>query len=140
MQIVAAIALTILPGSWIMYGLPISGIPPIARLALAIALSPSIVGLQLVILESLGVPFAMSANALVLLNLPCVFLLVRRLRAERAGGSIRSWLSFAPFLLMIIAIPVLIWSLIPGLRTYEWETMLHTDRRCVCNCKGWGVR
>ena len=126
MQILAAIALTILPGSWIMYGLPISGIATMARLAMAIALSPSVVGLQLVILESLGVPFAISANALVFLNLPCVFPLVRRLRAERVSGNIESWLLFGP-LLVIIAIPMLIWSIIPGLRTYEWETMLQTD-------------
>ena len=127
MQIIAAIALTILPGSWIMYGLPISGIAPMARLAMAIALSPSVVGLQLVILESLGVPFGVSANALVFFNLPCVFLLVRHFRAERASGIIESrWLS-APMLVMMIAIPVLIWSLIPGLRTYQWETMLQTD-------------
>jgi len=127
MQIIAAIALTILPGSWIMYGLPISGIGPMARLAIAIALSPAVVGLQLVILESLGVPFAISANVLVFLNLPCVFVLVRRLRAERPSRNIESWLLFTPLLGMIIAIPVLLWSLIPGLRTYEWETMLQTD-------------
>lgn len=127
MQIFAAIALTILPGSWIMYGLPISGIAPVARLAMAIALSPSVIGLQLLILEGLGAPFAISANALVFLNLPCVLLLVRRLRAEKVNGNLKSWLLFAPSLLMITAIPVLLWSLIPGLRTYEWETLLHTD-------------
>ena len=60
MQIFAAIALTILPGSWIMYGLPISGLAPLARLAMAVALSPSVVGLQLLILESLGVPDAVA--------------------------------------------------------------------------------
>jgi hypothetical protein len=127
MQILTVISLTILPGSWIMYGLPISGIAPMARLAMAIALSPPVVGLQLVILESLGVPFAISANALVFLNLPCLFLLVRRLHAERVRGNVESWLLCAPLLVMIIVIPVLIWSFIPGLRTYEWETMLHTD-------------
>jgi hypothetical protein len=127
MQIFAAIALTILPGSWIMYGLPISGLAPLARLAMAVALSPSVVGLQLLILESLGVPFAISAHALVYLNLPCLFPLVRRLRAYRVNGNLESWLLFAPLLVMLIAIPVLIWSFIPGLRTYEWETMLQTD-------------
>ena len=127
MQIFAALALTILPGSWIMYGLPISGIAPLAKLAMAIALSPAVVGLQLLILESLGVPFAISAHALVFLNLPCLFLLVRRLRADRVSGTVKSWLLFAPLLVMIIAIPVLIWSFIPGLRTYQWETMLQTD-------------
>jgi hypothetical protein len=127
MQIVAAIALTILPGSWIMYGLPISGISSLARLALAVALSPSMVGLQLVLLESLGVPFAIAAYLLVFINLPCVFLLLRRFRTEKVNGNIESWLLFAPLLVMIVAIPVLIWSLVPGLRTYEWETMLQTD-------------
>jgi hypothetical protein len=127
MQIFAAIVLTILPGSWIMYGLPISGIAQMARLAMAIALSPSVVGLQLLILESLGVPFAVSAHALVFLNSPCLILLVRGLRADRISGTLESWLLFAPLLVMIIAIPVLIWSFVPGLRTYEWETMLQTD-------------
>ena len=127
MQIIASIALTILPGSWIMYGLPISGIAPMARLAMAIALSPAVVGLQLLILESLGVSFATSATALVLLNLPCVFLLVRHLRSERASGNIKHWLLFAPLLLLIIVIPVLMWTLIPALRTYQWESLLQTD-------------
>jgi hypothetical protein len=127
MQIFAALALTILPGSWIMYGLPISGIAPMARLAMAIALSPAVVGLQLLILESLGVPFTISANALVFLNLPCVVLLVRCLRAERVSGQTESWLLFAPLLVMLIAIPMLLWSLIPGLRAYQWETLLQTD-------------
>jgi len=127
MQIFVAIALTILPGSWIIYGLPAIGISPLAQLALAVALSPSVVGLQLVLLEGFGIPFATSANLLALLNLPCIFLLWRRFRAERIGQRIESWLLFVPPLLMIIAIPVLIWSLIPGLRTYEWETMLQTD-------------
>ena len=127
MQIFAAIALTILPGSWIIYGLRLTGIPSIARLAMAVALSPSIVGLQLVGLESIGIPFAVSANALVLLNLPCAVLLVRRLRAEEMTGAVRSWLWFAPLLAMIVAIPVLIWSLIPGIRVYTWSSMLQTD-------------
>jgi hypothetical protein len=126
MQIFAAIVLTILPGSWILYGLRLSGIPSVARLAMAIALSPSIVGLQLAILESIGAPFAVSANALVLLNLPCVVLLVRRLHAEGVG-DLRSWLPDVPLLALLIAIPVLIWSLIPGIRTYTWSAMLHTD-------------
>lgn len=127
MQIFAAFTLTILPGSWIMYGLPVSGIAPMARLAMAIALSPAIVGLQLLILESLGVPFGISAYALVCLNLPCIVLLVRCLRAERVSRKTESWLLFAQLLVMLTAIPVLIWSLIPGLRTYQWETMLQTD-------------
>jgi hypothetical protein len=127
MPIFAAFALTFLPGSWIMYGLPISGIGPLARLALAIALSPSVVGIQLLIAESLGISFATSATGLVLLNLPCVFLLVRHLRSETAIGNIKPRLLFAPLLLMIIAIPVLMWTIIPGFRTYQWETLLHTD-------------
>jgi hypothetical protein len=128
-RIIAAIVLTILPGSWIMYGLRLSGIPSLARLAMAIALSPAMVGLQLVILESLGVSFKESAKALLFLNLPCTLLLIRPLSTMAKGmtGSLRSWLPSIAFLALIVAVPVLIWSLIPGLRTYEWETMLHTD-------------
>jgi hypothetical protein len=94
---------------------------------MAIALSPSVVGLQVVVLEALGVPFHVSANAVVFLNLPCAFLLVSRLRSAAVTGGAKSWLSFMPSLAMLVCIPVLLWSLIPGLRTYEWETMLHTD-------------
>ena len=90
MQIFTMVVLTILPGSWIMYGLPISGIAPLARLAMAIALSPSVIGLQLLILESLGVPFAISANVIVFLNLPCILLLVRRISAEKVNGNLKS--------------------------------------------------
>src|SRR5215207_4270233 len=127
MQIFAAIVLTILPGSWIIYGLRLSGIPSVARLAMAIALSPAVVGLQLAVLEAVSVPFAVSANALVLLNLPGTILLVRRLRAEGVTADLRSWLSSAPLLAMLVAIPVLIWSLIPGIRTYTWSAMLQAD-------------
>jgi hypothetical protein len=81
----------------------------------------------LAILKSAGVPFTVSAKALVLLNLPCAFLLVRRLRLDGVTGDGKSWLPFASLLAMIVAMPVLIWSLIPGLRTYGWETLLQTD-------------
>jgi hypothetical protein len=127
MQIFAAIVLTILPGSWVIYGLRLCGIPSGARLAMAIALSPAVVGLQLAVLEAISVPFAVSANALVLLNLPCTILLVRGLRAEGVTADLRSWLSSAPLLAMLVAIPVLIWSLIPGIRTYTWSAMLQAD-------------
>lgn len=127
MGIFAAITLTILPGSWILYGLRLSGVPTAARLAMAVALSPSIVGVQLVILESIGIPFAVSAYVLVFLNLPCAILLVRHLRVKGITSNFKSWMPAVPLLAMILAIPILLWSLIPGLRTYEWETMLHTD-------------
>jgi hypothetical protein len=127
MQIFAAVVLTILPGSWILYGLRIRGIPGAARLAMAIALSPAVLGLQLVALEAVGISFDISAKLLVLLNLPAVMLVVRGMRDDGVNGDARDWLACLPLLAALIAIPVLLWSLVPGLRTYEWETMLHTD-------------
>lgn len=127
MQILAVMVLTILPGSWIIYGLRLTGIPPLARFAMAVALSPAVVGLQLAALEAIGIPFGVSAYVLVFLNLPCVILIVRRLRSERVTSNLRSWLPTVPVLALIVAIPIVIWSATPGLRTYEWETMLHTD-------------
>lgn len=127
MQIIAAIVLTILPGSWIIYGLRLSGISSQARLALAVALSPAVVGLQLVVLEAIGVPFAVAAYALVLLNLPCALLLVRHYRTQQVAGEAGFWLSALPLLALLIGIPVLLWSLIPGLRTYTWSATLQTD-------------
>ena len=127
MQIFAAIVLTVLPGSWIVYGLRLSGIPTSAKLALAVALSPAVVGLQLATLEAIGVSFATASLALVLLNLPCAVLLVRRIRAEGVSGDMKSWLQTVPLLAMVAAVPVLIWSLIPGIRMYTWSSMLQTD-------------
>ena len=126
-QIFAAIVLAILPGSWITYGLRLTGIPSAARIAMAIALSPAVVGLQLVILESMGVPFAESARLLVFLNLPCTILLARRHRNETAPEEAMPWLSLLPAIVLLVAIPVLIWSFIPGIRTYTWSSMLQTD-------------
>ena len=127
MQIFAALALTILPGSWIIYGLRLTGISPLAKLAMAVALSPSIVGLQLAILETIGVPFAGSANALVFMNLPCVVLLVRRVRSEQVTGETGFWRSSVPLIALLIGIPVLSWLLIPGSRAYTWGATIHTD-------------
>jgi hypothetical protein len=125
--IVGGLVLTILPGAWIMYGLRIAGLPAVARPALAIALSPAVVGLQLVALESLGLSFARSAYALPLLNLPAVILLVRHYRKEPPAFDWRSWLSAAPLVALLAGIPIATWVLVPGLRVYQWETMLQMD-------------
>lgn len=127
MQIIAVVVLTVLPGAWITFGLRLSRIPFIVRLAMAVALSPPTVGLQLAALEAVGIPFAATAYALPLINLPSLILVARHLRANRISGNLGSWLSFMPLLVFIVAIPIIIWSSIPGLRVYEWETMLHTD-------------
>lgn len=131
----AALVLTLLPGAWITYGLRLSGLPMLVRPALALALSPAVLGLQLLVLEACGIPFAAAALALVFLNLPCLLLVAYRCRA--AGILPRSWhlpwpppwRLVAPTLLftLLAAIPLLIWSRVPGLRTYTWNAMIQTD-------------
>ena len=127
MHFFAVISLTVLPGAWIIYGLRLSGLPSQVNLALSIALTPAAVGLQLALLEAIGIPFAVSATVLVLLNLPGVVLLAYNYQRERLTGTMKFWLSSAPLISLLIGIPVLIWSLIPGIRTYTWSSMLQTD-------------
>ena len=117
MTIVAAMVMTVFPGSWIMFGLPLSDIPPPPRFAVAVAVSPAILGIQLLLLETIGIPFAVSAYILILLNIPCIVLIIYRLRAEKLTCSLRPLLSTVPVLALITATPVLIWSFTPGLRT-----------------------
>ncbi|MDQ3249907.1 MAG: hypothetical protein M3Q45_11960 [Chloroflexota bacterium] len=83
MQIVIAVfvfaALTLLPGAWLTFGLPLHAFTGKARLALGAALSPAIVGAQLLALRFCGLSFATAAPLVLAINLPSVILILRAL-------------------------------------------------------------
>ncbi|MEZ4622839.1 MAG: hypothetical protein R2867_46085 [Caldilineaceae bacterium] len=123
------IAFAILPGTWLVFALPLQTLRWHARLALAIALSPALLALQVLLLKACQVPFANIPTILLVANLPALLFIGRAwLRADRpdrpAIGSILGTTGLFTLLMAYLAIP---WRLIPGLRTFAWHALWHTD-------------
>src|SRR5918996_1781969 len=70
-------AMTILPGSWLTFGLPLDELNWRTRLALGAALSPVVLGLQLFLLRMISLDFPTAVLVILLLNLPCMVLVAR---------------------------------------------------------------
>jgi hypothetical protein len=72
--------LLITPGAWITFGLPVSGIPFWLRLFTGVVLSPLVVCAQFYAIRLMGVPFGLTAAALVIMNLPALHLILGQIR------------------------------------------------------------
>jgi hypothetical protein len=86
--------LLLLPGVWLAFGLRLRELPGAARLALAGALSPVLVALEFCALRAVGLQFERAAWAVVVVNLPAIWLLVRARLSDKV-----SWRSLAGFLM-----------------------------------------
>jgi hypothetical protein len=122
-------ALSVLPGVWLAFGLPIDELGDRVRLALAVALSPAVIGVQYAALKALGISVDTAALLVLVINLPSLWLL-RRLRPSLLwlpAWSRRNWAAaviLAGGLVLVLVVP---WLLIDGLRTFSWHALLHTD-------------
>jgi hypothetical protein len=100
--------LTLLPGAWFTFGLPLPEMPFRARLLIGAALSPFILAVEFYIVRFLGASFARAAVLLVLVNLPALYLVLRNTgkfsfsgRGALAGTLVLliTGIGFAPYLL-----------------------------------------
>lgn len=132
------VVLTLLPGAWIAYALPLRSLRWYARLALAITFTPVVITSQVLILKAIQVPFSLIPTLLLLVNLPALLLLVRAFwqpttpfalapanAARRAtmvgiGGGV----SLVALLFAYLALP---WRLVNGIRPFAWHALWHTD-------------
>jgi hypothetical protein len=103
------LALALLPGAWIAYGLRLDEAGFGTRLLLAAVLSPLVLVLEFASLRLMGVPFAVTAPLVILVNVPALALVWRRRasfslpepRAVVAAGAVMllSALFLAPYVL-----------------------------------------
>jgi hypothetical protein len=119
--------LSVFPGAWITFGLPLDELDWEVRLALGVALSPAILGLQLVIMKLLGIEFAWAAPILVILNLPNIFLIIRQLPTPQRPRLCKPLFLGVVLYLLLAGTLVLPWVIVPGYRLFSWHALMHTD-------------
>jgi hypothetical protein len=127
MRMLAVPLLLVLPGVWVAFGLRLDPLSWTVRLALALALSPLVLAMQLVLLKLCGLSFARASWIALLLTLPAAGLLWHRtawtpLRRDSPHlGSLL--LSFTPAVLYT-AYP---WVTCPPYRIFAWHNFMHLD-------------
>jgi len=123
---------TILPGAWLTFGLPLNEFSWKARLALAAALSPAILGAQFMVLRFCGLSFETAALLAILINLPSLIFIVRTVHWQ-----LLSWPStwhFSPtttvgslLFALLAGYLVLPWTVIQNYRPFAWHALWHSD-------------
>lgn len=116
-----ALSLLALPGAWLAFGLRLEGTSVRARVALAVVLSPAVLVPQFYLLRALGAPFELTAWLLSLLNLPALWLVVRRLRGVERP-DLRG---------------TLLWGGVLLLPAYYLAAMLHDTQRRANGSHAW---
>jgi hypothetical protein len=127
MKLFLLAAMTILPGSWLTFGISLDELNWRTRLALGAALSPIVLGIQLYVLRILHVDFAPAVLVILFINLPCLILIKRNLpRINFRGFSTAFWVA-SLILSSLIGLMLTLWVFIPNLRTVSWHALVHTD-------------
>ena len=127
MKLFLLAAMTILPGSWLTFGISLDELNWRTRLALGAALSPIVLGIQLYLLRILNVDFGPAVLVILFINLPCLILIKRNLpRINFRGFSTAFWVAWL-ILSSLIGLMLTLWVFIPNLRTVSWHALVHTD-------------
>jgi hypothetical protein len=127
MSLLILIILIILPGAWISFGFRFKDISWKARIALGIAMSPVVVGVEVCLLKSVGLPFGYIVPVVVISAIPSVVLVLRNLNCREAIRSFPAAV-FGLLLFILLVICALFPSLYePRYRTYSRHALLHTD-------------
>src|SRR5919198_3470889 len=109
-------AMTILPGSWLTFGISLDELNWRTRLALGAALSPIVLGVQLYLLRILNFDFASAVLVILLANLPCLILIMRHVpRIKFHGVTTAFWASLVVFS-SLIGLMLMLWACIPNFR------------------------
>ena len=121
------IILIVLPGAWVSFGLRLADMSWKARLALAVALSPVVVGVEVCLLKWVGLSFGHAAWVAVATAAPSIILVLRRLDIRRAFGRWPVGLC-GLVLFGLLSTCALFPSLYqPKYRTFARHALLHTD-------------
>jgi hypothetical protein len=127
MKLFLLAAMTILPGSWLTFGISLDELNWRTRLALGAALSPIVLAIQLYLLRILHVDFAPAVLVILFINLPCLILIKRNLpRINFRGFSTAFWVA-SLILSSLIGLMLTLWVFIPNLRTVSWHALVHAD-------------
>jgi len=127
MRWVVLAAMTILPGSWLTFGISPDELNWRTRLALGAALSPIVLAIQLYVLRILNVGFAPAVLVILVVNLPCLIFMTRSLRRFDFGQLSTTFWVAAVMLSSLIGLMLMVWVTIPNFRTVAWHALLHTD-------------
>ncbi len=127
MTILIFSVMTLLPGAWLAFGLPLGELSWKVRLALGAALSPAVLGVQLLALKFGGLSFKHAALVILIGNLPVLILVLRRLPSWKAPRWSPALLGGAILLLMLIGYVVIPWATIQNYRPFAWHALWHTD-------------
>lgn len=119
--------LLILPGAWLVFGQRSTHLSFLARLVLAVALSPPTVAIQFYFLRLAGLTFEQVVPTLQVINLGSLLLILRVIigdfpriswRSAALGGSVYAVVAGC------VAIP---WIWNSDFRRYSWHGLMHTD-------------
>jgi len=122
---IAFLIVTVLPGAWITFGLPLRQLAFWARLFTGVLLSPLVAGLEFYALRLVGASFPQTAFLLVFINLPALYLIWRHGRG--LGIPNRStWLTWS--LVVLISVACLIPAFLhPQAVMYRGHPWLYTE-------------
>ena len=121
------LVLAVCPGGWIAFGLVLRDFAWHERVAIGIALSPAVVGVQLLALKLAGAGFPMTAAVVLAANAVSILLIYRvgreaapRWRPQGHGLAIAT-------VCALVATLLVPWLLIPSFRTFAWHSLMHVD-------------
>src|SRR5919109_1027792 len=127
MRLLLLAAMTILPGSWLTFGIPLDELNWRTRLALGAALSPIVLAIQLYLLRILNFDFAPAVLIILFANLPCLIFIKRSLpRINFSGVSTAFWVA-SIIISSLLGLMLTLWIVIPNFRAVSWHALLHTD-------------
>lgn len=124
-HIVAYVLLTILPGAWITFGLPLKGLSFWIKLLIGIILTPVVVAAQFYLLRLATLPFVPTSIALVVLNLPALYLIYRA--REPFPHLDKKAVIAAGVIALVVLVAIAPFLLDPQKRIYTWEALSQSD-------------
>src|SRR5918996_2746313 len=127
MSLFSLAAMTILPGSWLTFGIPLDELNWRTRLALGAALSPVVLAIQLYLLRILHVDFASAVLVILFVNLHCLIFVMRSLPSINFSRFRTSFWIASVILSSLVGLMLTLWIFIPNFRTVSWHALLHTD-------------
>src|SRR5262245_58909390 len=120
MKLLLLAAMTILPGSWFTFGIALDELSWRTRLALGIALSPTVLAVQLYLLRTLHFDFSHAVIVILVANLPCLILIRRSLPGFTFRRPSPSFWVASVILSYFVGLMLMLWLFIPNLRTFSW--------------------
>jgi hypothetical protein len=100
--VAAFLVISILPGAWISFGLPLQRLSFWARLLLGVLLAPIVIVFEFYPVRLLGASFERTALILVLINLPALILIWRHARRIQVPDG-KTWLAWTIAVLLSVA-------------------------------------